>query len=66
MTVIYGPAFTDVKLEAYRMSVLHLNLISAVDGSAFNLCEQHALREIMSEDLLFAKNIGARNDCHKF
>ena len=34
---------------------MHLNLISAVDGSAFYWCEQHALREIMSEDLFFAK-----------
>ena len=36
--MIYGPAvtfaFPDVKVEAYRRSVLHLNLISAVDGSA--------------------------------
>ena len=59
MTVIYGPAvtfaFPDVKDGAYRRSVLHLNLISAVDGSALNWCEQHALREMMSEDLLFAK-----------
>ena len=35
VTVIYGPAvtfaFPDVKVEAYRRSVLHLNLISAVD-----------------------------------
>ena len=33
----FGPAvtfaFPDVKVEAYRRSVLHLNLISAVDGS---------------------------------
>ena len=35
--------------------MLHLNLISAVDGSALNWCEQHVLRELMSEDLLFAK-----------
>ena len=59
VTVIYGPAvtfaFPDVKVEAYRRSVLHLNLISAVDGSALNWCEQHTLRELMSEDLLFAK-----------
>ena len=58
-TVIYGPAvtfaFPDVKVEAYRRSVLHLNIISAVDGSALNWCEQHVLRELMSEDLLFAK-----------
>ena len=59
VTVIYGPvvtfAFPDVKMEAYRRSVLQLNLISAVDGSALNWCEQHVLRELMSEDLLFAK-----------
>ena len=40
VTAIYGPAvtfaFPDVKVEAYRRSVLHLNLISAVDGSALN------------------------------
>ena len=57
--VIYGIAvkfaFPDVKVEAYRRSVLPLNLISAVDGSALNCCEQHVLRELMSEDLLFAK-----------
>ena len=35
--------------------MLHLNLISAVDGSTLNWCEQHTLRELMSEDLLFAK-----------
>ena len=59
VTVIYGPAvtfaFPDVKVEAYRRSVLHLNLISAADRSALNWCEQHALRELTSEDLLFAK-----------
>ena len=59
MTVIYGPAvmfaFPDVKGEAYRSSLLHLNLISEVDGSARNWCEQQVLRELMSEDLLFAK-----------
>ena len=59
VTVIYGPAvtfaFPDVEVEAYRRSVLHLNLISAVDGSTLNWCEQHTLRELMSEDLLFAK-----------
>ena len=59
VTVIYGPAvtfaFPDVKVEAYRRSVLHLNLISAIDGSVLNWCEQHVLREIMSEDLFFGK-----------
>ena len=48
-------AFPVVKVEAYSRSVLHLNLISAVDESALNWCEQHVLRELMSEDLLFAK-----------
>ena len=59
VTVIYGPAvmfaFPDVKVEAYRRSVLHLNLITAVDGSALSWCEQHVMRELMSEDLLFAR-----------
>ena len=59
VTVIYGPAvtfaFPDIMVEAYRRSVLHLNLISAVDGSTLNWCKQHALRDLMSEDLLFAK-----------
>ena len=59
VTVINGPAvtftFADVKMEAYRKSVLHLNLISAMHGSAPNWCDQHVLRELMSEDLLFAK-----------
>ena len=57
--MIYGPAvtfaFPDVMVEAYRRSVLHLHPIPAVDRSALNWCEQHALREIMSDDLLFAK-----------
>ena len=56
---IYGPAatfaFPDVKVEAYRRSLLHLNLISAVDGIALNWCEQHVLRDLMSEHPLFAK-----------
>ena len=59
MTTICGPAvrlaFPDAKVEAYRRSVLHLNLISAVDESILNWCKQNVLRELMSEDLLFAK-----------
>ena len=59
VTVIYGPAvtfaFPDDKVEAYRRSVLHLNLISTVDGNALNWCEQHLVQELISEDLLFAK-----------
>ena len=62
VTVLCGPAvtfaFPDVKVEVYRRSVLHLNLISAVDGSLIKWYEQHALRELMSEDLLFAKMSG--------
>ena len=57
--MIYGTAvtfaFPDAKVEAFRRTVLHLNLISAVDGSVLNWCEQHVLRELMSEDLLFGK-----------
>ena len=45
VTVIYGPAvtfaFPDVKLH--------------LDGSVLNWCEQHVLRELMSENLLFGK-----------
>ena len=59
VTIIYGPAvtfaFPDVKVEAYRRSVLHLNLISAVDGRALIWSEQYVLRELISENLLFAK-----------
>ena len=55
VTLIYIPAVTFAFPEAYRRSVLHLNLISAVDGSALNWCEQQVLRELMSKDLLFAK-----------
>ena len=59
VTVIYGPvvtfAFPDVKVEAYRRTVLHLNLISAVDGSTLNWCEQRTTRDLMSDELLFAK-----------
>ena len=69
VTVIYEPAvtfaFPDVKVEAYRRSVLHLNLISAVDGSTLNWCEQHVLRALMSEDLFFCENIRTRNDSHQ-
>ena len=55
--VMYGPAVTSVflddKVEAYRGSVLHLNLISAVDGSALNWCEQNVLMQPLQslEDL---------------
>ena len=54
VTVIFGPAvtfvFIDVKVEAYRRSVLHVNLFSAVDGSALNWCEKGVLRELMKKN----------------
>ena len=67
MTVIYGPAgtfvFPDVKKEAYRRSVLRLNLISAVDGSALNWCEQHVLIARAHERRsVVGKVIGAGDD----
>ena len=46
VATIYSPAVTfvfpdvKVKVQAYRRSVLHLDLISAVDGSILNCCEQ--------------------------
>ena len=56
---VIGPALTtafpDVKVEAYRSSVVHLNFISVVDGSTLIWCEQNVLREAMSEELLFVK-----------
>ena len=36
-------------------TALHLNLISLLDGSALNWCDQHVLRKLMSENLLLAK-----------
>ena len=57
--MIYGPAMTfaipDAKVEAYRRSVLHLDLLSVVDGSTLNWREQNVLREAMSEDVMLAK-----------
>ena len=44
-----------LKWKPISRSVLQLNLKSALDGSALNWYEQYVLRELMSEDLLFAK-----------
>ena len=59
VTTIYGPAvtfaFPDAKVEAYKRSMLHLNVISAVDGSLLIWCDQNVLRELMNEDFLFVK-----------
>ena len=47
-------ALPDAEVEAYRRSLVHLNLISVVEGSTLSWCEQIMAREAMSEDLLFA------------
>ena len=71
VTVIYGPAvtfaFADVKVEAYRRSVLHLNLISAVDENALNWSKQHVLRETRDPErrLIVCKDVGVKDDAHK-
>ena len=43
-------AFPDVNIGAYKRSVLHLNLISAVEGGILTWCEQNVQRDLMSED----------------
>ena len=52
VTCIYGPAvtyaFPDPLVAAYRNSVVHVNLISVLDGTALNLCRQDELRARMS------------------
>ena len=42
-------------LALIRGATEFVNLISAVEGSVLNWCEQQVLRELMSEDLLFGK-----------
>ena len=48
VTFIYGPAvtyaFPDPLVSAYRNSVAHLSLISVLDGTALNWCQQEVLR----------------------
>ena len=59
VTVVYWPsvahAFPDVQVEAYRHSVLYVNLMSVVDSSVLNWVEQQELRRLASEDRLFGK-----------
>ena len=59
VTCIYGPAvtyaFPDLLVAAYRNSVAHLSLISMLDGTALNWCQQEALRAQMSNTVLFGK-----------
>ena len=59
VTCIYGPAvtyaFPDPLVAAYRHSVVHVSLISVLDGTALNWCQQEVLRAGMSNTVLFAK-----------
>ena len=59
VTCIYGPAvtyaFPDPLVTAYRYSVTHLSLISVLDGTALNWCQQEVLRAQMSNTVLFGK-----------
>ena len=59
VTCIYRPtvpfAFPDPLVTAYRNSVTHLSLISVLDGTALNWCQQEVLRAQMSNTVLFGK-----------
>ena len=56
VTCIYGPAvtytFPDPLVAAYRNSVVHVSLISVLDGTALNWCRQEELRARMSDTVL--------------
>ena len=56
---IYGPAvtylFPDPLVTAYRNSVTHLSLISILDGTTLNWCQQEVLRAQISNTVLFGK-----------
>ena len=59
VTCIYGPAvtyaFPDSLEAAYRHSVVNVSLISVLDGTALNRCQQEVLRARMSNTVLFGK-----------
>ena len=59
VTCIYGPAvtyaFPGPLVTAYRYSVTHLSLISILDGTTLNWCQQEELRAQMSNTVLFGK-----------
>ena len=59
VTCIYGPAvayaFPDPLVAAYRNSVVHVSLISVLDGTALNWCRQEMLRARMSDTVLLGK-----------
>ena len=42
-------------MAAYRSSVVHVSLISVLDGTALNWCRQEVLRARMSNTVLFGK-----------
>ena len=59
VTCIYGPvvtyAFPDPFVAAYCNSVVHVSLISVLDGTALNWCRQEVLRARMSNTVLSGK-----------
>ena len=59
VTCIYGPAvtfaFPDPLVKAYRHSVTHVSLISVLDGTTLNWCQQEVLRAQMSNTVLFER-----------
>ena len=59
VTCIYGPAvtyaFPDTLVAAYQNSVVHVSLISVLDGTALNWCRQEVLQARMSNTVLFGK-----------
>ena len=59
MTCVYGPAvtyaFPDPLVAVHRYSMVHVSLISVLDGTALNWCRQENLRARMSETVLFVK-----------
>ena len=59
VTCIYEPAvtyaFPGPLVAAYRHSVVHVSIISVLDGTALNWCQQEVLRARMSNTVLFGK-----------
>ena len=57
--VVHGPivthVFPDVQVEAYRHSVLYVNLVPVVDFSVLNWVEERELRGLAAEDRLFGR-----------
>ena len=66
VTCVYGPAvtyaFLDPLVVAYRHSVVHVSLISILDGTAFNWCRKEDLRAQMSKTVLFGNVIASSGD----